>query len=211
MQSEEECGKCFYITGDAQVKYYSKLGRVVVTYDRYTKVHKCGCNIGSCIHKKISTLVSEKNPLVQESRPEDDTDENEIKIAEAMMDYVLEHKLIPFDVSDYMSATEKREFAPVETKCHECDVDLIVSNSNPRGSIFTLNEKKNGIKIITKSCPQCSTQYRYSQYSEGYFNFNNSSIFTIQFMELCLTVWVNNVSLSTYFDINKVITKFESQ
>ena len=67
----------------------------MVTYDRYTKVHKCGCNIGSCIHKNISTLVYEKNSLVQESRPEDDTDENGIKFSEAMIDYVLEHKLIP--------------------------------------------------------------------------------------------------------------------
>ena len=28
-------------------------------------------------------------------------------------------------------------------------------------------------------------------------------------MELCLTVWVKNVSLSTYFDIMKVITKMD--
>ena len=213
MIQQESTSRYIYYSvfaGDTKVKYYSKLGRVVVSYDRHTKVHKCECNIGSCVHKKIATLVSEKNPLVQEQRPEDDTDENEIKSSEAMMEYVLEHKLIPFDVSEYMCAVEKKDFAPMETKCHKCiDVDLVVSNSNPRGCIFTLNEKRTGINITTKSCPQCSIQYRYAEYSEGYFNFNNSSIFTISFMELCLRVWVKNASLSSFFDIIKVVTKMD--
>ena len=193
--------------GDERPKYYSKLGRVLVTVDRVNKTHKCDCGIKSCIHRKVAVLVSETNPLVNESRPEDDTDEKELKFAEQMMEYVMQHKRIPFDVSKYRQPVPKSEFAPTETQCHKCDnVDLVTRDVSNRGCIFTLNEKKTGIKVVTKACPSCSMQYRYAEYSEGYFNFNNNSFFSVSLMEVALAAWINNTSLTAFFDIMKVAT-----
>ena len=213
MVGDETTSRYIYYSvfaGEGDNKYYSKLGRVLVTYDRSTKTHKCDCNIRSCVHRKIAVLVSQVNPLVQESRPEDGVNEEEIKFANAMMDYVLEHKVIPFDVSNYMNPAEKVEFSPVETVCHKCsDVKLVVSDTNNRGCIFTLDRKKTGIKVITKSCPQCSMQFRYAEYSEGYFNYNNSSFFSLPLMETAVTAWTKNVSITSFFEIMKVSTQMQ--
>ena len=192
--------------GDEKPKHYSKLGRVLVTYDRVLNTHKCDCGIISCIHKKVAVLVSETNPLVGESRPEDEVDIEELELAEQMMDYILEHKRIPFDVREFKQTKPKSEFSPLETKCYKCDADLVTSNVSNRGCIFTLYEKKTGIRVITKSCPSCSLKYRYNEHSDGYFNFNNNSFFSITLMEASLAAWTKNTSLSSFLDIMKVIT-----
>ena len=193
--------------GDEKPKYYSKLGRVIVTYDRCNKTHKCECGIKSCLHKKIAVLTSETNPLIGESRPEDDSDPNELMFAEAMMQYVLKNKVIPFDVTEFKNHSPKAEFTPIETKCHNCaDVDLVTFDVSNRGCIFTMHEKKTGVKVVTKSCPSCSMRYRYAEYSEGYFNFNNSSFFSISLMEVALAAWIKNTSLTAFFEIMTVMT-----
>ena len=46
------------------------------------------------------------------------------------------------------------------------------------------------MKITTKLCKQCHLEYRYSDYTDGYFNFNNSSIFALAFLEKLLATWV---------------------
>lgn len=193
--------------GNEKPKYYSKLGRVLVTYDRVNKTHRCDCGIKSCLHRKVAVLVSELNPLVKEARPEDESDENELKFAEQMINYVLQFKRIPFDVSEYKKPVPKTEFCPAETKCYKCDnVDLVTSNISNRGCIFTLYEKKTGISVVTKCCPNCSMQYRYAEYTEGYFNFNNSSFFSISLMEQVLKAWTKNTSLASFLDIMNVDT-----
>ena len=132
--------------GTGNVKYYSRLGRVIVTYDRRAKTHKCECSTPSCIHKKISVLISQSNPVLKDDRPENSIDEIETNFANEMMDYILEHKIIPFDMSAYYETEPKTEFEPSETRCHKCDVDLIVSNVNCRGIVFDMFKKTTELK-----------------------------------------------------------------
>ena len=145
--------------------------------------------------------------LINDARPEDNADESELVFAQQMMEYVLQNKRIPFDVSKYMQPVPKSEFAPTETQCHKCDnVDLVTCDVSNRGCIFTMNEKRTGIKVVTKACPSCSMQYRYAEYSDGYFNFNNNSFFSVSLMEVALAAWIHNTSLTAFFDIMKVAT-----
>ena len=197
-------------SGAGVIKYYSRLRRVLVTYDRTTKTHKCDCSLKSCIHKKIAVLVSQNSSIAKEVRPEDSTDDEELAQAKLRMQYVLEHKKIPLDVSSYMQEVDKTEFSPHETKCHKCDnVELVVLSSHNRGNIFKIEKKLSGIKVVTKHCPTCKMQYRYSEYTEGYFNFNNSSFFTISMMEQGLESWVRNTPISSFLEIMKVRTRLD--
>ena len=196
--------------GAGVIKYYSRLRRVLVTYDRSTQTHKCDCNVRSCIHKKIAVLVTQNCSIAKEVRPEDSIDAEELAQAKMHIQYVLEHKKIPFDVSSYMHEVDKTEFSPHETKCHKCDnVELVVLSSHNRGNIFTLEKKISGIKVVTKHCPSCKMQYRYSEYIDGYFNFNNSSFFTISMMEQGLESWVRNTPISSFLEIMKVRTRLD--
>ncbi|KAL5252422.1 hypothetical protein ACHWQZ_G015258 [Mnemiopsis leidyi] len=196
--------------GTSVIKYYSRLRRVLVTYDRSTQSHKCDCTDRSCIHKKIAVLVTQINPIAQEERPEDSTDDDEIMRAKLNMEYVLQHKKIPFDVSDFMNEIDVSEFTPAETHCYKCDgVELVVLSSHNHGIIFSIERKSTGMKVITKHCPSCKIEYRYSEYKDGYFNYNNSSFFTISMMEQGLTAWIKNTPISSFLEIMKVRTKVE--
>lgn len=76
-------------------------------------------------------MVSQCNSNLKDDRPEDSIDVNETKYAKDMMEYVLEHKTIPFDMSAYFDLDTKPmiEFVPSETRCHKCDVDLIAETT----------------------------------------------------------------------------------
>ena len=195
--------------GTGDTKYYSRAGRVVVTFDRRKKTHKCECSVTSCLHKKISVLVSQSDPDVCQDRPEDNADDQEVRAANEMMDYVLEHKRIPFDMSAFYEPKVMNEFSPSETSCHKCKTDLVVANVNTRGTVFEMFKKTTGVKIITKKCPSCSMEYRYSDHKDGYFNYNNSSIFSVLFLEVGLRSWMKNTSLTSFLDIVSIASKFK--
>ena len=196
--------------GTGVIKYYSRLRRVLVTYDRSLQTHKCDCSVRSCIHKKIAVLVSQINPITKEDRPEDMIDKDELHRAKLNMEYVLERKKIPFDVSDFMDEVSVTEFVPSETHCYKCeDVELVILSSHNHGNIFSIEKKITGVKVVTKHCPSCKIEYRYSEYKDGYFNYNNNSFFTISMMEQGLTAWIKNTPISSFLEIMKVRTKLE--
>ena len=195
------------------VKYYSQMGRVFVTFDRSTKRHKCECGTKGCVHKKLAVLVSEINPIAIETRPEESIDPVEVAEADAMIEYVLEHKQIPFDMTDSpfcSSHAEPRnvlEIVPIETKCHKCnDVDLVISSSYNTGTMFGLFFKKTAIKVVTKKCPSCHFTFRYSEHTDGFFNFNNSSFFTIALLEVALKAWLTDTPITSIFTIMNVVS-----
>ena len=154
-------------------------------------------------------MVSQCDPELVDDRPEECINDIETKFADEMMKYVLDHKRIPFDMSSFYEAKPMTEFVPSETSCHKCNVDLIVSNVNTKGLIFEMFQKTTGVKIVTKKCPSCSMEYRYSDHADGYFNYNNSSIFSVLFLEVGLRSWLKNTSLTSFLDIVAIASKFK--
>ena len=190
--------------GTGPVRYYSRLRRVLVTYDRDTKSHKCDCSARSCIHKKLAVLVSQVNPVIKKERPEHHACPEEVQRAKLLMEYILEFKKIPFNTDDYMVPQEISEFSPHETHCHRCKgIELEVLSTHKHGIVFMEEKKVPGIKVVTKYCPSCKMEYRYSEYKDGYFNFNNNSFFTISMMEQGIAAWLENTALKSFFNIIK--------
>ena len=86
---------------------------------------------------------------------------------------------------------------------------MIVSNVNCRGIVFEMFKKTTGVKIITKKCLSCSMEFRYSDHTDGYFNYNSNSIFSSLFMEVGLQSWQKNMSLTSFLDIVQIAAKFK--
>ena len=215
MKNESSTSRYIYYSihsGSEKIKYYSRLNRVTVSFDRNTKSHKCSCHDTkkSCIHKKIAVLVSEKNASATAERPENSVDADAVHNAASMMRYVAQNKRVPFDVAELnLSETPISAFTPSETHCHYCESsELVPHQSHNRGFLFTLDRKYTNITVNTKRCDKCKLVYRYSDYSDGFFNFNNSSFFSLKLLELCLANWVYSNSLEsilkTYSHVSKI-------
>ena len=175
-------------------KYYSHFNRVLVSYDRDTKSLKCECSEQSCSHRKIAAVIVENDKVLQEIREDKVLDQTEVDRVDRMVDYVLKYKKIPFDVSDYLEEKLVTSFTPKESNCI-CGESLDELHTVKRGHIFTMFHKVCNIPVTTKFCKKCNLEFRYSEYEDGYFNFNNSSFFSIKFMEFLLASWVNNCPL----------------
>ena len=198
-------------SGTDKISYNSHYNRVVVSFDRNTKKHKCTCSDRkkSCIHKKVALLVSEKNPAANIVRPECGFDKVEVERVKRQMSYLIECKTIPFDVSSHLTKTLIKSFTPSETDCKYCSVPLIHQDTHNRGFIYTLDNKLSNIRVDTKKCPSCNLVYRYSDYNNGYFNYNNSSFFSLRLLELVLASWANCASLQKFLDTFTHVTKID--
>ena len=68
-------------------------------------------------------------------------------------------------------------------------------------------KKKEGFTVYTKHCPKCDLLYRYQEYEDGYFNYNNSSFFSNMFLEKAAISFCNNVPLSAFLKIEQGMSK----
>ena len=78
---------------------------------------------------------------------------------------------------------------------------LIVSTKTKKGFLFTFENKSSGITIENKTCEKCGFIYRYQEWEDGWHNFNDSSIFSIRFLERILNSWVIGTSLSSVLTV----------
>ncbi|KAL5259813.1 hypothetical protein ACHWQZ_G010057 [Mnemiopsis leidyi] len=175
-------------------KYYSYFNRVLVSYDRDTKSLKCECSEQSCSHRKIAAVIVENDKSLNEIREDKVLDQTEVDKVDKMIDYILRNKKIPLDVSSYLEEKLVTSFSPKETHC-VCGESLDELQTVKRGHVFTMFHKVSNIPVTTKYCRKCNLEFRYSEYEDGYFNFNNSSFFSLKFMEFLLASWVNNCPL----------------
>ena len=82
----------FSVFSDIGVKkYYSRLGRVLVTLDRDKLIFECVGTKGSnkkCVHQKFCITMSEWHDKYTQSRPETTLDQIKSDAAAEMVDYV---------------------------------------------------------------------------------------------------------------------------
>ena len=208
ISSDHGTSKLIYYSvhaGDVKIKYYNRTKRVLVTYDRDTKKLKCKCEGDyKCEHVRLVSLVVASDPTLNVQRPESVVDEAEVSLARRMMLYRLENKQIPFYLDNqHLVETPLSEFTPHETDCLYCSIPLVHYKQFKRGHIYCHDKVVNNIIINTKICPTCNLEYRYTEYSDGYFNYNNSSFFSNRFMELLLGSWAEHVPIQSQCKIFK--------
>ena len=181
----------FSVFGNFSIqKYYSHFERVLLVFDRDTKKIKCYCDKDWCSHRKIVGAILEIDKTLTSQRPEKVVDDAQVLRARKIASYLLKNKRVPLKVNSYLKPKIITHFLPSEQECVYCTTPLEISLTNKRGFIFTAKKKISNVKITTKQCTQCHLEYRYSDYTDGYFNFNNSSIFALAFLEKLLATWV---------------------
>ena len=190
----------------SEAKPYAPFGRVTVTYSVVNKTISCACNHNStnarCKHSIIGMIVI-NNCFREYTNGQKSTEISSQVLDE--IEYVYKNKKIPFDMDRKVmfSPTPMTKFTPHETQCHkpECGGDLKVTTKTKSGFLFTLENKVNGITIENKTCVKCGFTYRYQEWKDGWHNFNNSSIFSIRFLERVLNSWVVGTSLSSVLTV----------
>ena len=185
-----------------------QFNRILVTYNRKDKKVVCECGIERCKHclvvmlvvnQKFGGNISHKLSEPMDAEPDISQD---LKIHLERAKYALNFKRIPFSVNEeLMVESPISKFTPTETECHKCSSELTIKPITTKGYIFTLDKKYSGITVENKICSKCSFEYRYQEYSDGYHNYNNSSFFSIKFMETVLNSWLEGVSLESLLNV----------
>ena len=165
-----------------ETHYYSRLGRVVICFDREKMELTCKCNEGAkirCIHKSIAKwfLLSEFPDIF---------DSNEFEHQGTKSFHVNPPKILVFqskhsidiDSIDLVESFDSNQIVvPTEdhcqlVECHGRKLEL-VEETKKRPKLYT----RTGIifiqRVWKKVCLNCKTEYWYNDVKNGIFNFNN--------------------------------------
>eukprot|EP00116_Pleurobrachia_bachei_P000351 sb/3460613/ len=185
----------YYSVAEDSVHHFSKLKRVVVTLDRRTSTLSCQCNTNRCSHKKIVTVATSADTVIQKPRQSDQHVDKEVEKCNRQVKYLLDYKRISsFGTSSDPQSCDVIE--PIETDCVYCKVKLNSHTSHSNGVLFCLNKiRSKKFQVRTKICPSCLLVYKYAEQSDGIFNFNNSAFFSMKLLDFTVNMLINGTSL----------------
>ena len=186
----------FISVWDGNVKYYSRVGRVLLTFDKKKFDLICGCSHSSrinCNHKPIAkwflrSTYSDIFLASSESLPPTRPLDSGIVYSQTV-EYQLKLKKIPFDIPQ---SAKKEIFSPgivivpKEDICFHCNEKLTLKECGG-AKLLTRFGVVNIANVWMKCCIPCSIEFHYCEVIEGIFNFENKF-----FMSFDLLVWLQN-------------------
>ncbi|XP_049339463.1 uncharacterized protein LOC125804568 [Astyanax mexicanus] len=186
---------------EGKISYYSRLGRVMVTYDSKNISWHCPCARPrqSCIHKMIAkwhlfetdptlfrrTRSVEENLTQHFPTEVEGTDQAEQsqyppegKNLSRMVQYIFHKKKLPAVLPPDVVKTNNfpEHFIPSETFCTECLEHTPLSEPlliSSKAKILTVTDVIEGISTYSKLCYRCGMVYRYQEWSDGVHNFDD--------------------------------------
>ncbi|KAM9752062.1 uncharacterized protein ACNS7B_008700 isoform 2-T3 [Menidia menidia] len=226
--------KRFISIYEPTVSYYSRLGRIMVTFDTKQISWHCPCARPrqSCLHKYIAKwhlfqferalfqrtqsveeeLVQNRFPTEVEGGEEEEEEGGhyppEGDVLEKMVQYIYHHKRMPsvLDTNVVMSENFPRLYTPAETFCTECSEAALLGEPElitTKGRILTVTGVIEGISLFRKQCNTCGMMYRYQEWSDGVYNFDDKTLLSLH---LCL--FLRN-SLQTHQAVSRTIEVLE--
>ena len=112
----------------------------------------------SCVHQNLAGILIESDVDIHSKRSERICDEDEINKVERRLNYILENKRIPFEVSEYLDTKIVAHFSPIETVCvhAECESQpLKILKTSKRGIVYGMQGNTTGLSVTTKICVKC--------------------------------------------------------
>lgn len=206
------------------VNQFSRLGRVMVTYNSTTGTWNCPCAKPrmSCPHKNIAKwhLFQTNIELFTSQIPSDEALVKQIPEdlncaiqfdLHRTVEYVYSMKKIPLALQDGAHPKSASDFpsslCPVESCCLMCDDNATLELpmlTTRNAQIVTMAGVINDVSTYTRRCPGCQMIYRYQEWCDGLHNFNNNIILSL---ELCLFL---RHSLQSHVGLSRVIDTLES-
>ncbi|XP_032415485.1 uncharacterized protein LOC116717915 [Xiphophorus hellerii] len=218
---------------EPKMAFFSRLGRVIVTYDKGKNTWHCACTEGkrSCTHKATAkwhlfekmpdmfkaAVHSEEDVMCGTTVSECQEESGSITddAAERIIKYLIYHKKIPADLPDSLITRSRdakslngfpKHLIPSETECTECGQHASLGDPQLLSStakIVTLTGVVKGISTYRKTCPNCSMVYRYQDWEDGIHNFNDHLLLSIHF---CLVL---RNALQTHTAVSRIIETIE--
>ncbi|XP_052007900.1 uncharacterized protein LOC127661315 [Xyrauchen texanus] len=190
------------------ISYYSRLGRVMVTYDAKTISWHCPCAKPrqSCLHKNVAKwhLFEVDRALFRKTRSvEEDsiaqhfpTNVEGFEAEEGaqyppegqnlsrMVRYIFDKKKLPAVIpSDVLNSCNfPLSFTPSEAFCTECSEVIPLSEPliiTSKAKILTMTNVIEGISMYRKQCYRCGMVYRYQEWCDGIYNFDDHILLSI--------------------------------
>ncbi|XP_027881588.1 uncharacterized protein LOC114149740 isoform X1 [Xiphophorus couchianus] len=218
---------------EPKMVFFSRLGRVIVTYDKGKNTWHCACTEGkrSCTHKATAmwhlfekmpdmfreAVNSEEDVMCGTTVSECQEDSGSItdEAAERIIKYLIYQKKIPADLPDSLITSSRdakalsgfpKHLIPSETECTECGQHASLGDPQLVSSIakiLTMTGVVKGISTYRKTCPTCSMVYRYQDWEDGVHNFNDHLLLSIH---LCLVL---RNALQTHTAVSRIIEMIE--
>ncbi|XDV46877.1 hypothetical protein PO909_016686 [Leuciscus waleckii] len=191
------------------VSYYSRLGRVIVSYDTKKNSWHCPCHTTtrSCIHKYIAKwhLFQTQRELFRKVRSRDENRHEEADLGDipyppkdeqkfkVMVQYILNNKKLPVVLPEHLRlpSVEKqypRHLIPEEMMCQHCPGNVPLSDPiliTQKAKILTSSRIVHDVSTYCKSCHQCGTYFRYQEWKDGIHNCNDRILLDLP---LCITI-----------------------
>ena len=113
----------------------------------------------------------------------------DVNLIEKMCEYLMQQKKIPLNYT-CDAKNVPSDFVPTETSCYFCNVSLNTAvRISKVGRLLIMDAMVTGAQIYYKSCPNCQICYRYQEYSDGVYDFNDTFLISIEvcnFLRGCL-------------------------
>nr|XP_021326678.1 uncharacterized protein LOC108179225 [Danio rerio] len=206
--------KRFISVYEPNISYYSRLGRVMVSYDTKKNSWHCPCakTQRSCTHKYIakwhlcqihpelfrkvrSTEGAEEfqAAAMEESDESENYPPKDIAKVQSIVEYILMNKKLPSTIPSHLRlSSDYKEFPkhliPDETMCYHCSDRTLLSDPvciTRKEKILTTTGIVQDISTYSKFCPFCGMVYRYQEWANGLHNFNDHVLLELS---LCLTI-----------------------
>ena len=179
----------FVSVWDGNINWYSRLGRVVVTFDKEKFSLVCRCNGSSCNHRLIAKWYLRcVYPGVLLSKEVDPFLSCSVGLRKAFspdVEYVYKVKKIkcPMVIPSEQFSSDM-VVAPSESKCpkEDCGGSLSLDECIKNVKLLTWSGFRTIKMVWSKRCVECSAMINYSDISEGIFNYNNNFFVSINLL-----------------------------
>ncbi|XP_073671205.1 uncharacterized protein [Paramisgurnus dabryanus] len=212
---------------ESKVSYYSRLGRVIASYDSTRNTWHCPCAKPrrSCLHKNIakwhlfqvhrelftSPIDQPTQGLAQEHAFQEYPPSGEG--LKKMVYYLMKNKTLPAElpqkyVTGSISISDiPRHLVPKETVCAECTGNVVLSEPvliTSKGKCITYTGIVEGFSTYYRMCSNCGLKYRYQEWTEGLHNFDDHLLMSLH---MCVVL---PHSLQTHHAISRAVEVLET-
>ncbi|XP_078495780.1 uncharacterized protein LOC144751268 [Ciona intestinalis] len=179
----------YYSVFSKKEDYYSKLGRVRVTFDSDLGIWSCECPLSSstsiCTHQSATKWYEfQMNPAALQASNKTERTIEPNKLDKIQLEYLLKAHRIPEDIEEQylLESPPPAVLVPIEESCPCCSAEL-TELTNQKCTIFGVTNIWKGIQVVMKQCTSCKFIVRYQNYRSGFHNFNNKVMLSLR---LCI-------------------------
>ncbi|XP_058614543.1 uncharacterized protein LOC131529049 [Onychostoma macrolepis] len=218
---------------EPKVSYYSRLGRVIASYDSARNTWHCPCAKPrrSCLHKNIARwhlfqlhrqlFVSSPSDIPAQGLAQEHACQESTRLEyppsgeglKQMVYYLMKNKTLPAELPQkYITGSMTindipKHLVPKETVCSECMGNVVLSEPvliTSKGKLITYTGIVEGFSTYYRMCSNCGLKYRYQEWTDGLHNFDDHLLMSLH---MCIIL---RHSIQTHHAISRAVEVLET-